>query len=235
MTEALFHQDAYLSEADAKITDIDDKWVTTDRSIFYPRGGGQPGDTGTWRLADGRLINVLDTRKGDGGLIRHQLEDPGNLTPGQSVHMQLDWERRYRLMRMHTCLHLLSALIPCGVTGGDVGEEKSRLDFDAGEHPLDAGALTEGLLRLIDDNHPVHIETLTEEELDRQPELIKTMSVRPPRGVGDIRMIRVENVDYQPCGGTHIRQTGEIGAMRVSDIRSKGARNKRVVITWGAS
>lgn len=235
MTEALFHQDAYLTEANATVTGIDGDWVVTDRTLFYPRGGGQPGDSGIWRLPDGSVIKVVDTRKGENGQIRHQVEELGSLAIDQPIHMQLDWDRRYRLMRMHTCLHLLSALIPCGVTGGDVGEDRSRLDFDAGDHVLDAGALTEGLRRLIEGDHPVHIETLTEAELDRQPELIKTMSVRPPRGVGDIRMIRVQGVDYQPCGGTHIRHTGEIGAMRVSEIRSKGARNKRVVITWDAS
>ena len=234
MTDAVFQQDAYQTETDATITAVYGDWVITDKTVFYPRGGGQPGDTGTWRLPNGETVRVLDTRKGEGGQIRHQVENANDLAPGQSVAMKLDWDRRYRLMRMHTCLHLLSALIPCGVTGGDVGEDKSRLDFDIGDLVLDAEALTEGLQRLIAEDHPVSIETLTEAELDQQPELIKTMSVRPPRGVGDIRMIRVDGVDYQPCGGTHIRHTGEIGAMRVSDIRSKGARNKRVVITWGA-
>ena len=232
MTEQLFQQDAYLQEATVKVTEVDGDWVVTDRTIFYPRGGGQPGDTGSFMLPEGVTLHVLDTRKGEQGDIRHQLNDTTGLKPGMAINQRIDWQRRYKLMKMHTSMHLLSALIKCGVTGGEVGEDKSRLDFDAGDTPLDVDALNDGLAKLVNDDHPIHIEKLSEDELERRPELIRTMSVQPPKGVGDVRMINIEDVDYQPCGGTHVKRTGEIGAIRVADIRSKGARNKRVVLNW---
>ena len=236
MTEAVFYQDAYLRELPATVTAVDGEWVELDRTIFYPMGGGQPGDTGVFRTADGRTLRVVDTRKGKtSGAIAHCLESAEHgLATGDSVDTAIDWERRYTLMKMHTGMHLLGSLIPVGVTGGAVGEAKSRLDFDLGEHQIDKESLTEALNELIDEAHDIRIESIDESELDANPDLVRTMSVQPPRGTGVIRMIRVEGVDYQPCGGTHLKNTSEIGRMRVSKIENKGRRNRRVHIVLDA-
>jgi misacylated tRNA(Ala) deacylase len=236
MTEAVFYQDAYLRELPATVTAVDGEWVELDRTIFYPMGGGQPGDTGVFESADGRSLRVVDTRKGKThGAISHCLESAEHgLAVGDAVDTAIDWERRYTLMKMHTGMHLLGSLIPVGVTGGAVGEAKSRLDFDLGEHQIDKESLTERLNELIDQAHDIRIESIDESELDANPDLVRTMSVQPPRGTGVIRMIRVEGVDYQPCGGTHLKNTSEIGRMRVSKIENKGRRNRRVHIVLDA-
>jgi misacylated tRNA(Ala) deacylase len=232
MTEAIYLQDAYLQSLAATVTALDGECVELDRTIFYALGGGQPGDTGWLVDADGCRHKVTDTRKSrDSGHIVHFMEDANHgISAGDGLTLEIDWERRYRLMRMHSCMHLLSALIPVDVTGGSVGELKSRLDFDLGDHQIDKESLTQALASFIEGAHDVSISSITETELDEKPELVRTMSVQPPRGVGDIRMIRVEGVDFQPCGGTHVRNTSEIGAARVSKIENKGRRNRRVHI-----
>ena len=225
-----YYEDSYRKTQQATVTAVDGEWIELDETIFYPLGGGQPGDTGTMSGPDGTIYRVLDTRKSESPeQIRHQLDTAEHdLEPGDEVDTTIDWERRFRHMRMHTCMHLLGSLIPVPVTGGSVGAEKSRLDFDLGEHQIDKEDLTTRINALIVEAHPVVFGTITEAELDERPELVRTMSVQPPRGAGDIRTVRVEDVDFQPCGGTHVNNTSEIGAVRISKIENKGRRNRRV-------
>lgn len=234
MTELVFRRDAYLDHCSARVMSVKDETVVLERTVFYPMGGGQPGDTGYLEFADGRRVRVRDTRWGEAGVVRHLLED-GEQAPeiGEEVTARIDWGRRYALMRMHTCLHLLGAVLPYGVTGGQVGEEKSRLDFDMPDVP-DKDEVTRGLNELIQADHPVRDRWITEAELDAQPELIRTMSVKPPRGVGDIRLLEIPGVDLQPCGGTHVRRTSEIGPVWVSKIEKKGKQNRRVYVELGS-
>jgi len=235
MTEKLFTDDSYLTEVKATITAVDGDWVEFDKTIFYPLGGGQPGDTGQLSTS-AYTLNIVDTRKG-GSLdsIRHQVEPPDhNLQAGDEVVLNLNWERRHKHMRMHTCMHLLGSLIPVPVTGGSVGAEKSRLDFDLGEHTIDKEELTARLNELIQADAPLRFESITDAELDANPDLVRTMSVQPPRGSGVIRMVRIEGVDYQPCGGTHVNKVSEIGPVRVKKIENKGKRNRRVHIVFDA-
>jgi len=229
VTDAVFQRDSYLRELDAVVTLIDGENVELDQTIFYAEGGGQPGDSGRLLDTDGRVFPVLDTRKGASGAIRHQMSSTDHgLKEGHTVRLVIDWDRRYRLMRMHTSMHLLGSLIPVPVTGGQVGVEKSRLDFDLGDQQLNKEDLTVRMNALVRAGYEVGLEAITEEELDENPGLVRTMSVQPPRGVGDIRMVRVNEVDFQPCGGTHVRNTSEIGSVRISKIENKGRRNRRV-------
>ena len=225
-----YYDDSYRKELEATVTAVIGEWIELDETIFYPLGGGQPGDTGVMTGPDGKTHKVLDTRKGDSpDQIKHQLDtDDHGLTPGDPVHTAIDWERRFKHMRMHTSMHLLGSLIPVPVTGGSVGAEKSRLDFDIGAHQLDKEDLTQRMNALVAEAHPLVFGSISEAELDKRPELIRTMSVQPPKGAGDIRTVRIEDVDYQPCGGTHVNNTGEIGAVRISKIENKGKRNRRV-------
>ena len=209
---------------------MDAEFVELDQTIFYAEGGGQPGDTGRLTGVSGRSMTLIDTRKRvEAGSIRHQVsgEDHG-LTVGDKVELAIDWERRYRLMRMHTNMHLLGSLIPVPVTGGKVGADKSRLDFNLGDQQLDKEWLTEQMNVLIQAGHDFGLEAITEAELDANPGLVRTMSVQPPRGLGDIRMVRVQGIDFQPCGGTHVRNTSEIGPVKISQIENKGRQNRRV-------
>ena len=212
-----YYEDSYRKTLRTTVSAVENEWIELDETIFYPLGGGQPGDTGSLSGPGGSTYKVLDTRKSDSSeQVRHQLDTA------------IDWERRFRHMRMHTCMHLLGSLSPVPVTGGSVGAEKSRLDFDLGDHQIDKEDLTARINALIKEAHPVVFGTITEAELDERPELVRTMSVQPPRGAGDIRTVRVEGVDFQPCGGTHVNNTSEIGAVRVSKIENKGKRNRRV-------
>ena len=227
-----YYDDSYQKTLLATITAVDGDWIEFDQTLFYPLGGGQPGDTGVLVIPDGSQYKVIDTRKSDApGQIKHQVDtDAHGLKVGDTVHTALDWERRYKHMRMHTCMHLLGSLIPVPVTGGSVGAEKSRLDFDLGEYQIDKDDLTARLQELVAGAHPIEFGTITEIELDERPELVRTMSVQPPRDAGDIRTVRIAGVDYQPCGGTHVNNTQEIGNVRVSKIENKGKRNRRVNI-----
>jgi len=230
----LFHQDSYLRSCEAQVTRIDGEWVEFDQSVFYPLGGGQPGDTGSLS-AQTFQVAIVDTRKGPDGEIRHQLAPMDHeIHVGDQVHLSLDWERRYSHMRMHTCMHLLGSLIPVPVTGGSVGAEKSRLDFDLGEHVIEKEDLTTRLNALIDAAATVEFGSITDAELEANPGLVRTMSVQPPRGSGTIRMVRIASVDYQPCGGTHVNNISEIGRVRVSKIENKGRRNRRVHLVFDA-
>ncbi len=236
----LFREDSYLATCEAQVTAIGEKGIEFDRTIFYPTGGGQPGDRGTLTTADGREVAVVDTVKGGApGLIAHVLA-PGAepLAVGTAVTMKLDWARRHKLMRMHSCLHLLSAVMPFPVTGGQVAEDKGRLDFDiAGEVP-DKDTVTARLNELIRGDHAVAHRWVTDDELDTNPELVKTMSVRPPTGQGRLRLIEVgprgSHLDLQACGGTHVARTGEIGPVVVRKIENKGKQNRRVIVEFDA-
>ncbi|MCL6417723.1 alanyl-tRNA editing protein [Aestuariirhabdus sp. Z084] len=229
-SQAAFYQHPYAQTLEATVLAVDADRVMLDQTLFYPEGGGQPGDQGTWTTPDGAQQKVIDTRKGElNGEIWHQLaDDQHGLKVDDVIQQQLDWPRRHRLMRMHTALHLLCSLVPRGVTGGSVGEEKSRLDFDLGDATVDKVELTEALNKLVQQAIPVSSEWITDAELDANPELVRTMSVQPPRGAGQIRMLRVEGVDYQPCGGTHVANTAEIGPVSIRKIENKGKRNRRI-------
>ena len=231
MTEEIFRSHPYKQKCDAIITAVHTGAVELDRTVFYPMGGGQPGDLGALKLASGVSLLVTDTRRGsEAGQILHLIEDATDMLIGMKVTACICWPRRHRLMRMHTCLHLLSAVIAAGVTGGSVRDGSGRLDFDLPESNLDKESLTRDLNRLISDDHRVVTRWITDEELDTQPELVKTMSVKPPRGHGWIRLLEIEGVDLQPCGGTHVAGTKEIGHVRVSKIEKKGKHNRRVTV-----
>ena len=231
MIEELFRQDSYLREADATVTAVEERGVRLDRTVFYPTGGGQPGDTGTitW---DGGEARIVDALKAEGGDVLHVLApDAPRPAVGAKVHVSLDWDRRYRHMRMHTALHVMSAVIKGNVTGGQVGADKSRLDFALeGEVPTKE-AITEEVNRLLADDRAVTPQWVTDEELAARPELVKTMSVRPPVGAGRVRLLSIEGIDLQACGGTHVARTAEIGRVEVTKIENKGKMNRRFIIS----
>jgi misacylated tRNA(Ala) deacylase len=233
-TELLFRTDAYAAGAEAIVVSAAPEGVVLDRTLFYARAGGQPGDAGTLHW-DGGEMAVPEALKGENGAVLHPAAEGAALPPvGAMVRMALDWPRRHRLMRMHTALHLLCSLIPgAGVTGGQIGAERSRLDFDLAEPPTKE-SLTEGLRALVAANHPVSDQWVDEAELDSNPGLVRTLSVKPPRGAGLVRLVRIGSgeppVDLQPCGGTHVRATGEIGAVTVTKLENKGKQNRRVYV-----
>lgn len=235
MTKLLFRDDAYVRETTATVTSITSEGgIVMDRVIFYPTSGGQPGDSGALRW-DGGEIEIATTVKGEGDVVVLVPAEPAGLpTAGQEVTQVLNWDRRYRHMRVHTALHLLSVVIPLPVSGGSISAEKGRLDFDMPEAPEDKVALEEDLNRLIGCNMAVTEEWITDAALDAQPDLIKTMSVQPPRGNGKIRLVRIgvgkETADLQPCGGTHVANTEEIGRVRIGKIEKKGRQNRRVYL-----
>ncbi|WP_110685166.1 alanyl-tRNA editing protein [Salinicola aestuarinus] len=232
-TTLAFRDSPYAHEQTATVVAVDgDGVVVTDSTIFYPHGGGQPGDSGVFVSADGREIAVVDTRKGEAGAVNHHLAADHDLAVGERIIQRLDWSRRHAHMRMHTALHLLAVAIPHGVTGGSIGAERGRLDFDLGDVTLDKAELDARLATLIAADYPVSTEWISDAELDANPALVRTMSVAPPRGVGEIRMVRIGDVDYQPCGGTHVAATAEIGGVRVASIKNRGARNRRVTLVW---
>jgi len=230
-TELLFREDAYLKTATARVIAARDGAVELDRTIFYPLGGGQPGDTGWLLRANGDRIPVIDTRKAEApGTVRH-IFNPGALPePGELVSLELDWPRRYALMRLHTALHVMSCVVVAPVTGGNIAPDKARLDFDIEMELLDAARIESETNALIARGVDTENVWITDEELDARPELVKTMSVQPPRGAGRVRLLRIPGIDLQPCGGTHVANIAEIGAIRVVRIRNEGRRNKRVEI-----
>ena len=237
MTEPLFREDAYLRECDARVVAVTlDGGIVLDRTVLYAQGGGQPGDAGTIRRADGGEIAVANTVYGpDRTAIVHVPATPGGSLPepGETVRVVLDWERRLPRMRVHTALHLLSVVLPYPVTGGSIGEGDGRLDFDIQEAGLDKAELTDKLQALVACDAPVGTRWITDAELDANPGLVKTMSVQPPRGSGRVRLVEIEGIDLQPCGGTHVARTGEIGTVSVTDVEKKGKQNRRVRIRLG--
>jgi misacylated tRNA(Ala) deacylase len=232
MTELLFRDDAYLKTASARVVAVHDGKVELDRTIFYPLGGGQPGDTGAITRNSGERIAVIDTRKGaEPGTVAHVLAAGAAAPePGETVGLEIDWERRYALMRLHTALHVMSCVVIAPVTGGNIAPDKARLDFDIDITLLDADRIAAGTNELIARGVATETVWITDEELDARPELVKTMSVQPPRGAGRVRLLRIPDIDLQPCGGTHVANIAEIGGIRVVRIRNEGKRNKRVEI-----
>src|SRR5579863_896398 len=229
MTELLFRDDAYTRSCSARVVAFDERGIRLDRTVFYPTGGGQPGDSGVLRLADGATVAIVDAVKGDGDEVIH-VPAPGAALPelGAEVTAEINWERRHRLMRMHTCLHLLCAVVPGAVTGGAVGDGRGRLDFDVPGASLDKEAVAAALNRLIAEGHPVAPRWIDDNELNARPELVRTMSVKPPTGSGRVRLLEIDGVDLQPCGGTHVRNTAEIGRVDITKIENKGRQNRRI-------
>lgn len=231
MTEELFREDSYLKTCDAQVHSVDGNHVILDRTVFYPTGGGQPGDTGVLVGSDGSEYRVVDTIKTEQG-IAHVLDAEATApTVGDRVTAMIDWDRRYRLMKMHTCMHVLCSLVPFGVTGGSIRDGSARLDFDAPE-PLDKDELNRQLNEVVQSGARVSKRWITDEELEAQPELVRTLSVQPPRGSGKVRLVEIEGVDLQPCGGTHLNAIDEIGPIRVRKIEKKGKRNRRITIEF---
>jgi len=232
-TECLFRDDSYLQQCDARVLAITEQGgIVLDRTVFYANSGGQPGDSGTLICADGTRVPIAtavytDAAKSE---IAHVPADGASpaLKPGDAVTAAIDWDQRLARMRMHTALHLLSAALPYAVTGGSVGERESRLDFDIPEAGLDKDAITATVNEMIARNAAVSSRWITDEELAANPSLVKTMSVKPPMGTGRVRLIEIAGLDLQPCGGTHVRATAEIGAVRVTQIEKKGKQNRRV-------
>ncbi len=227
-TEELFRRNSYRASCDAVVTRIEDERIYVDRTVFYPLGGGQPGDSGRLEWADGNL-DILDTVYGEGGDIAHVAAAGPRPAPGTRVELAIDWDRRFRHMRMHTALHLLGAVLKYPVTGGNISADKSRLDFNM-EDTIDKEALGDAVNELVAANHEVSHRWISDEELDANPDLVRTMSVQPPRGKGRVRLLDIDGVDLQPCGGTHVRTTAEVGRVRIGKVEKKGRQNRRVNI-----
>jgi misacylated tRNA(Ala) deacylase len=228
MTELLFRDDPYVGSCRATVVAVRDNVIELDRTVFYPTGGGQPGDTG--RIGS---LRVVDTLKGEGESVLHAVE-PGAPLPavGASVEAEIDWERRHRHMRFHTALHLLGAVVKAPVTGGRIATDKAHLDFDIEMEKLAKGQIETAVNALVDAAHETRFSWITDGELDARPELVKTMSVAPPRGAGRVRLMEIPGTDLQACGGTHVRNTREVGYVAVARIRSEGKRNKRVSLVF---
>ena len=237
MTELLFREDAYCRSCSARVLAADERGITLDRTVFYPAGGGQPGDTGTLRLASGEEIAIVDTKKGDLADEVIHLPSPGAALPlpGTALEAAIDWQRRHRLMRMHSSLHLLCSLVPGAVTGGQVADGKGRLDFDVPGSSLDKEELAARLNALVAAAHPIRAFFIDEEELLQKPDLVRTMKVKPPMGSGRVRLIEIEGIDLQPCGGTHVRNTAEIGPILLAKIENKGRQNRRIALAFAES
>jgi misacylated tRNA(Ala) deacylase len=233
----LFRDDAYLRTATARVVAVSERGVELDRTVFYPQGGGQAGDSGTLLRASGEAMAIADTRKGETPEQILHIPAPGApvLEAGETVTLAIDWPRRYRLMRLHTALHLLSCVIRAPVTGGNITPDKARLDFDIELSQLNAARIEHETNALIGSATATATVWITDAELDAQPELVKTMSVQPPRGAGRVRLLRIPGIDLQPCGGTHVANIAEIEAIRVLRIRSEGKHNKRVEIALSGS
>ncbi len=239
VTEALFRDDAYLAEAAAKILHVTDGGgIILDQSIFYATSGGQPGDTGFLKLADGSSIRIAATITGEtkDEIIHIPAPEQRPVSVGQSVALAIDWDRRLRLMRMHTACHLLTVVCPYPITGASVSEDDSRVDFDVPEAGFSKEEVTARLMELVRADHPVFTRWLNDEELAASPGLVKSKNVRPPAGTGRIRLVCIgENavVDSQPCGGTHVGRTGEVGEIHIGKIEKKGRENRRFRIRFG--
>ena len=234
-TECLFRDDSYLKQCDARVVAVTERGgIVLDRTVFYANSGGQPGDSGALICVDGSKIPIAtavynDVTKSEIAHVPTDGVSPA-LNIGDAVIAAIDWDQRYARMRMHSALHLLSAALPYAVTGGSVGMTESRLDFDIPEAGLDKDAITAKVNEMIARNAPVTSRWITDAELEANPGLVKTMSVKPPMGTGRVRLIEVAGLDLQPCGGTHVRATGEIGTVCVTQIEKKGKQNRRVRI-----
>ena len=229
ITSEIFKDDPYKKECEAQILDFGDNWIILDQTVFYAEGGGQLGDTGLIKAGQ-KELQIENTIKED-DLIKHIFNSKFDFEIGDNVTCIIDWDRRYKLMKMHTSLHLLCSLVNAKVTGGSVGDGKGRLDFNLDFKP-NKEELKDNLNDLIQGNHDITISWISAQELDKNPNLVKTMSVLPPRTNGSIRMVRIgDNIDYQPCGGTHVKNTSEIGLVEINKVENKGKLNKRVAIS----
>jgi misacylated tRNA(Ala) deacylase len=230
VTEELFRDDGYQKECEATVTGVSEGGIELDRTVFYHTSGGQPGDSGTLTTVGGVSIEIVDTRKDrDTGTYQHVPADGAMaVSVGDKVTAAINWERRHRHMRMHTCMHLLCSVIEGGVTGGSIGEGKGRIDFDLPVLDLDKEVIAAQINQRIEENLSVTSFWITEEEMAANMDMVRTMSVKPPSGQGRVRLINVDGVDLQPCGGTHVKATGEIGPIRVGKIENKGKHNRRV-------
>src|SRR5581483_9126083 len=239
MTEQLYRADAYRRDCTARVLAVNDRGgIVLDRTVFYAAAGGQPGDKGSFAIENGGACPIATTvYDADKTTIVHVPSEGSTLpSPGQTVRAEIDWETRHRLMRMHTCLHLLCALVKFPVTGGQVNPDDSRLDFDIEDaSAVDKEMLTEKLNALVAANHPVSERWITDAELEANPQLVRTMAVKPPMGTGQVRLVVIGeggSVDLQPCGGTHVRNTGEIGPVVVTKIEKKGKLNRRIRVSF---
>ena len=230
MTVEIFQDDAYARTTEAQILAVSDDGIVLDQTVFYPEGGGQPGDRGSIILGDDSAITIVDTHKNQAGTLLH-IPAAGQSMPAVNdrVTASIDWDYRYRHMRTHTCLHLLCALIPYDVTGGSISQAKGRLDFDMSD-PLDKEAVQQALPQLIADDRSVAYRWITDEEMENNMDLVRTMSVKPPMGQDRVRLVEIGGVDLHPCGGTHVARTGEIGEVRIGKVEKKGKHNRRVNI-----
>ena len=228
----IFRSDSYLKSTEAKVLTILEDGLILDKTVFYPEGGGQLGDIGKI-AANNYEADVINTIKSEHGIMHRIDHKNGAISEGDSVNITIDWERRYSLMRMHTALHVLCSIVDGAVTGGSIGVLKSRLDFDIpGERP-EKENLTSQLMEIVDGDYPVTSSLISDQELEQNPDLIRTMSVKPPTGTGQVRMIRIgDDIDFQPCGGTHVKTTGEIGRVKISKIENKGKQNRRINLIW---
>tara|TARA_Y100000815_G_scaffold120685_1_gene108917 strand:+ start:814 stop:1503 length:690 start_codon:yes stop_codon:yes gene_type:complete len=222
----LFIEDSYLKDFDATILNIDSNKIILDRTAFYAKSGGQPGDIGKIIL-NGKEINIIDTVYDNKQNILHVCENSNDLKIDEKIKGKINWEIRYKHMRMHTALHLLCSLIPYDVTGGQISYEKSRLDFNA-DDKIEKEEIENKINQLVKDDHEISYQWITLEELDNQPDLVRTMSVKPPRTNNKIRLVKIGSIDLQPCGGTHVKKTKEIGNIRIGKIENKGKMNRRV-------
>jgi len=231
MTEELFRADGYLKKCSAVVTGVEGNGFVVDKTVFYPMGGGQPGDSGVFFTADQDAAEIIDCYVDrESGNHLHIVSDQAALPKvGDAVELEIDWQRRHRLMRIHSCLHMLCAAIPEPVTGGSIGDGSGRLDFDMPEPP-DKLAIEEKVNALIRQDVPMSMQWISDEELGAQPDLVRTMSVQPPTGSGSVRLIHFKGIDLQPCGGTHVSRTGEIGEIRVVSIKKKGKLNRRITV-----
>jgi misacylated tRNA(Ala) deacylase len=238
-TRKCFDEDAYRTTCDATVVAVHPEGIELDQTVFYARSGGQAGDTGTLVMRghrDGHTIAIADTvYSADRQTVLHVPADNSDLTllvPGTLLGASIDWGRRHRLMRLHTCLHLLGSLIPVPVTGCGISPDSGRIDFDLPESTLDRETLTTQLNELIDRNTPVRIDLITSQALAAQPELVRTIGAAPPAGASAIRIVDIDGIDRQPCGGTHVRATGEIGRVVVTKIEKKSRQNRRVAVAF---
>lgn len=230
MTIELFRNNSYLKEHDTTISEIVSDGLVLNETIFYPEGGGQPGDEGSITI-NNQTIDIIGTRYTDNKLV-HMIENIDGFKKNEEVKLNLNWTKRYSYMKVHTCLHLLCSIIPFSVTGGSIGDGRGRLDFDLETKP-DKEEVLNKINELINKDYLIHISSITDKELDDNPDLVRTMAVKPPRGSGQIRMIRIgDDIDFQPCGGTHVSKTSEINYVKSVKIENKGKMNKRIILKF---
>lgn len=236
--DALFRDDFYLSTAEARVVAVlEDGGIVLDRTCFYATSGGQPGDSGTLERADGSMIGIVTTRTGEtkNDIVHMPAEGAARPQVGEALTLHIDWPRRYRLMRMHTACHLLSVVLPYPITGAAVGEEESRVDFDLSDL-VDKDEITQRLMQLVRENHPVFLKWITDEELAANPGIVRSKNVRPPMGLGRVSLVCIGEdsaIDSQPCGGTHVSETQEVGEIYISKIEKKGKESRRLRIRFG--